>query len=488
MPMANVEVAWEIARDRAFASIVQKGEAIARPELGHSVHVEANGLDAGPRVLLSLPRGQRGQPDGPHEDRAAARRSPSTGCDSGSAAATTTRRATSRRSGASRRNSSTSSSTPATTSTKDAATAAGIPRSSASITAHEIYTVVDYRNRYAQYKSDPDFRAAHASAPFVITWDDHEVDNDYAGDLDENGTPPEVFLLRRAAAYQAFFESMPLRATPAAVGTEPRACTAACGSARSSISACSTRGSTAPIRRAMARAPRAAPPRSIRRGRSSARRRSSGCSSSSRRRARRGRSSASRCRPSRAISSRPTRRGATRWTSGTATSRRARASTRGSRRRRRPTPIVLSGDVHVHFGADLKMDFENPRSETVGVEFTNSAITSGGDGAEVSGELGGHAGRQPAHQVPQRPARLRRLHRHAEGDARGLQGARSGHAAGRPGTHGRHSRRRSWKARGGACVKGPRRFKVQGSGFKVRVQVHLVLGRGHRVLRVWKWL
>ncbi len=64
----------------------------------------------------------------------------------------------------------------------------------------EIYTLVDYRNRYAQYKMDPDLRAAHASAPFIVTWDDHEVDNDYAGDRDENDTPPEVFLLRRAAA------------------------------------------------------------------------------------------------------------------------------------------------------------------------------------------------------------------------------------------------------------------------------------------------
>jgi alkaline phosphatase D len=48
-----------------------------------------------------------------------------------------------------------------------------------------------------------------------------------------------------------------------------------------------------------------------------------------------------------------------------------------------PNPIVLSGDVHMHFGADLKTDFTNPRSATVGVEFTNSAVTSGGDGAEV---------------------------------------------------------------------------------------------------------
>ena len=46
---------------------------------------------------------------------------------------------------------------------------------------------------------------------------------------------------------------------------------------------------------------------------------------------------------------------------------------------------MLSGDVHVHYGADLKLDFENPKSETVGVEFTNTSVTSGADGADVSG-------------------------------------------------------------------------------------------------------
>ena len=47
-------------------------------------------------------------------------------------------------------------------------------------------------------------------------------------------------------------------------------------------------------------------------------------------------------------------------------------------------PIVLSGDVHVHYGADLKLDFTDPASRAIGVEFTNSSITSGGDGSEVS--------------------------------------------------------------------------------------------------------
>jgi alkaline phosphatase D len=49
-----------------------------------------------------------------------------------------------------------------------------------------------------------------------------------------------------------------------------------------------------------------------------------------------------------------------------------------------PNPLVLSGDVHLHYGADLKIDFANPASETIGAEFTNSSISSAGDGGDVA--------------------------------------------------------------------------------------------------------
>ncbi len=75
----------------------------------------------------------------------------------------------------------------------------------------ECHTLADYRNRYAQYRLDPDLQDAHAAAPWVITWDDHEVENDYAGDSSGRGDPVAQFLRRRAAAYQAFYEHMPLR-------------------------------------------------------------------------------------------------------------------------------------------------------------------------------------------------------------------------------------------------------------------------------------
>jgi alkaline phosphatase D len=79
-------------------------------------------------------------------------------------------------------------------------------------TPGEARTLVQYRNRQAQYKTDPDLQRLHAAVPWLATWDDHEVDNDYADGRSESLGPH--FLRRRAAAYQAYFEHMPIRASP----------------------------------------------------------------------------------------------------------------------------------------------------------------------------------------------------------------------------------------------------------------------------------
>jgi len=68
-----------------------------------------------------------------------------------------------------------------------------------------------YRLRHALYRTDPDLQAVHAALPFVLTWDDHEVENDYADDHSERLDPPAAFRRRRAAAYQAYWEHLPLR-------------------------------------------------------------------------------------------------------------------------------------------------------------------------------------------------------------------------------------------------------------------------------------
>ena len=82
-----------------------------------------------------------------------------------------------------------------------------------------VLTLDDYRSRYAQYKSDVDLQAMHAACPWLLTWDDHEVQNDYAsltaGDsgIADIFSNPADFAMRRAAAYQAYYENMPIRAS-----------------------------------------------------------------------------------------------------------------------------------------------------------------------------------------------------------------------------------------------------------------------------------
>lgn len=83
----------------------------------------------------------------------------------------------------------------------------------------EIVSLASYRNRHALYKLDPDLQAAHAAFPFVVVYDDHEVENDYSGVFDQNGSPPSAFLPRRANAYQAYVEHLPFAPSVQAVGS-----------------------------------------------------------------------------------------------------------------------------------------------------------------------------------------------------------------------------------------------------------------------------
>lgn len=78
----------------------------------------------------------------------------------------------------------------------------------------EIKSLDDYRIRYSQYKSDPLLMGMHALCPWFVTWDDHEFDNNCAGEISEEpGVDPVDFLVRRANAYQAYYEMMPLRSS-----------------------------------------------------------------------------------------------------------------------------------------------------------------------------------------------------------------------------------------------------------------------------------
>ena len=381
MPMANVEVGWEIARDRAFASITSKGMVVARPELGHSVRVEAGGLEPGREYFYRFRVGREVSPIGrtktapPLGATVDSLRFAVCGCSHLEAGYFT----------AFKRLAAEQFDFVFHTGDYIYEGRDDGGRNPALVRRHrgdEIYTLVDYRNRYAQYKMDPDLKAAHASAPFIVTWDDHEVDNDYAGNLDENDTPAEVFLLRRAAAYQAFFEAMPMRAATIPSGPNMRlyrrlqfgslidlnvldtrqfrskqacgvssatGCAAALDPARTILGSAQEQWLFEQLASAKAmwtvlgqQVPTFA--------------------RDNQRAAPNGRYSMDK------------------WDGYVASRQRLYARLKETKA---PNPIVLSGDVHVHYGADLKLDFENARSETVGVEFTNTSVTSGADGAEV---------------------------------------------------------------------------------------------------------
>jgi alkaline phosphatase D len=211
MPDAAVPVRWEIASDDRFRHIVQRGEQVAHPAMAHAVHVEVSGLEAGRDYWYRFMTVDAVSPIGrtrtAHGRGVSAMSFAFTSCQNYQAGYYTAHHHLAREA------------VDLVVHLGDYIYEGGIgkemPRQHNSA---EILTIADYRNRYALYKSDPELQAAHAASPWVVTWDDHEVDNNYAGNHEERGAPVEQFLLRRAAAYQAYYEHMPLRRTAMPTG------------------------------------------------------------------------------------------------------------------------------------------------------------------------------------------------------------------------------------------------------------------------------
>lgn len=215
LPNERVTVQWELAHDARFRRIARRGSVTAHPEFNHSVHVEVEHLDAGRTYYFRFKAYQW------ISDTGRTRTAPA----NGSKVSSLTLAAVSCQAYHD------GYYTPYKHLADDdvdvvfhlgdylyeyAVNAVGGARNYTDRTLPALYnretqTLEDYRLRYALYKSDPDLRAAHAAHPFVVTWDDHETENNYAADLDENGNPPAEFLVRRAAAYRAYWENLPLR-------------------------------------------------------------------------------------------------------------------------------------------------------------------------------------------------------------------------------------------------------------------------------------
>lgn len=203
MPPEMHELQCEIARDEGFADIAQRSSVRCYPELGHSVHLDVSGLE----------------PDREYHYRFIAGDAVSRVGRARTAPAAGQAVAHYRLAFASCQNYEHGYFSAYRQMLKDAPHLVMFlgdyiyenQWGSTPVRRHlgpECQTLGEYRTRHAQYKLDPDLQAMHAACPFVLTWDDHEVDNDYAGDVSENLDPQ--FWMRRAAAYQAYYEHQPL--------------------------------------------------------------------------------------------------------------------------------------------------------------------------------------------------------------------------------------------------------------------------------------
>ncbi len=207
MDSQPVEVTWEIADDDAMRRVVHRGTAVATPDLAHSVHVEVNGLAPDRWYWYRFRVGDAESPIGrtrttPAEDFTPQKlRFAFASCQDYEDGHYTAYEHMA--------NDDLDMVFHLGDYIYEDAPNDGLVRK---VVGTELQSLDDYRLRYAQYKSDPLLQAMHARCPWIVTWDDHEVSNDYAGEFSEEPViDPAKFLVRRAAAYQAYYETMPLR-------------------------------------------------------------------------------------------------------------------------------------------------------------------------------------------------------------------------------------------------------------------------------------
>ena len=211
MSRGRVVVSWEVAEDERFGRIVKGGRATAAAELSHSIHIDVDGLMPDRWYFYRFMTGDATSPVGrlrttPAAGRTTPLRFAVASCQHYEFGLFTAYRHMAAED-------------------LDLVTHLGdyiyeysesqFETDARRIREHaglELRTLDDYRRRYAQYKADPLLQAAHARCPWIVTWDDHEVDNNYAAGIGENGMESEEQVrARRAAGYQAWWEHQPVR-------------------------------------------------------------------------------------------------------------------------------------------------------------------------------------------------------------------------------------------------------------------------------------
>jgi alkaline phosphatase D len=386
MPDAVVVVAWEVAEEPDFRRIVAKGEAPARPELAHSVHIEVGGLqparDYSYRFTVAGIQSQTGR----------ARTLPALGAPVASFKLglagcqryddgyyTAYRHMADERfdlifhygdyiyehaqykpGGAHK-----------------LPVIRPMPRPYG-----EARTLADYRNRYAVYKADADLQAAHASAPFVISFDDHEVDNNWAGEhCVERGVTREQFLARRAAAFQAWYEHMPVRAAQRPVGPDVQAYRRIAIGDLATLNVLDTRQFRSPqaCGDGWKVCPEAADPSRTMMGAAQEK----WLADSFRAERRRWTILAQQVllmRLDRDPDPATLKVDMDKWDGASAARDRLFADLAAAKV---ANVVVLTGDIHNNWAGELKADFGDERSRSLGVEFVGTSISSDGDGSDT---------------------------------------------------------------------------------------------------------
>ncbi|HWS38816.1 MAG TPA: alkaline phosphatase D family protein [Actinoplanes sp.] len=379
MPSRNVPVGWEVAADERFRRVIRRGVATARPARAHAVHVELDGLAPGREFFYRFRAERWTSPVGRTRTAPGRWANPSAlamsfvSCSQYEHGYFTAYRRL-------------AEDEPELILhlgdyqyeyAPDTYTIpGGNPRDHE---GPETVTLANYRQRHAQYKTDPDLQAAHAVAPWAVVWDDHETENNWADEAPEQ--PDPNFLTRRAAAFQAYWENMPLRRSSIPNGIDMQLyrrlhwgrlatfhmldtrqyrddqgcgdgykdCPAAYDPARSITGAEQEAWLLDGFRRSTARWDVLG--QQVFFGQ---RDNNSG--------------------PQKVLSMDS-------WDGYQGSRDRI---TRGWLDAGVRNPVVLTGDVHAHWADDLKLDWADPTSRTVGTELVCSSITSGGDGADVA--------------------------------------------------------------------------------------------------------
>ncbi|GGK19605.1 alkaline phosphatase [Pilimelia terevasa] len=383
MPDRPVEVAWVLAHDAALSQVVRRGTAAALPAEAHSVHVEVDGLAPGREYHY------RFTADGYASAVGRTRTAPAGGARVGRLRLGLVSCAMYEHG--------------LFTAYRHLAAAdpdlvvhlgdyqyehapGGYPVPGGAVRAHvgdQARTLAQYRQRYAQYHADPDLQAAHAAAPWLVVFDDHEVVDNWAADVP--GKPDPHFADRRAAAMRAYWENMPLRrsARPSGValplhrrlhwgdlatlhlldtrqyrddqgcGDGYRECAAAADPARTLTGAAQERWLLDGFRASSARWDLLA--QQVFFGR---RDRDPG---------------------PKLVTSQDA------WDGYLGSRDRI---TRGWVAAGVRNPVVLTGDVHAHWAGDLVLDYADPAAPAVGAEIVCSSVASGGDGHD--GDPAGH--------------------------------------------------------------------------------------------------